>query len=431
MNVLKLRGSYIPFILVALSILGASASTNANQVNGVAAYHALSVEQFLTVLYTSSPTIEAAPLLEKDTPARMEIRVTTKRLSQRRFVTMWLESMTVSNTSDVVEAQLESLAQFNKMFKGRFIDGDRIVFDYRPGRGMEVSVNGVALGVIKSGDFFRLLLACWVGEVPISSNLKASLLSPAAIDKDLLARFNAVTPSADRREEIVAWTKVPAKPEPVEQVQPKAEVVKAAPVKAPVQTTAAPKKAPAAVEQPKPAEKVAEKPVATQTVEVVKQEEKKQLEPKQVEPKAVELPKQVAEPPKQVVAAPKVVAPVAIAETVVELESDDETMEGLDAGGLLVRQKYYDQLSKHLIQQQSIPRQAFQRRLEDEVRVYLTIDRSGTVMAAELETESKYKMFNQQALEAIEKAGVFPSMPEEISGDTFSFSVLLNYRLPI
>lgn len=131
MNVLKLRGSYIPFILVALSILGASASTNANQVNGVAAYHALSVEQFLTVLYTSSPTIEAAPLLEKDTPARMEIRVTTKRLSQRRFVTMWLESMTVSNTSDVVEAQLESLAQFNKMFKGRFIDGDRIVFDYR------------------------------------------------------------------------------------------------------------------------------------------------------------------------------------------------------------------------------------------------------------------------------------------------------------
>lgn len=289
MNVFKSKCSCIPFVMVALLIIGASTSANANQVNGVAAYHALSVEQFLAVLYTGSPTIEAAPLLEKDMPARMEIRVTTKRLSQRRFVTMWLESMTVSNTSEVVEAQLESLTQFNKMFKGRFIDGDRIVFDYRPDRGMEVSVNGVALGVIKSGDFFRLLLACWVGEVPISSNLKASLLSPATIDKGMLARFNAVTPSADRREEIVAWTKVQAKPEPVEQVQPKTEVVKAAPFKAPVQTPVVAKKAPAPVEQPKPAEKIVEKPVATNTAAVVKQEDKKQQAPKQVELKVVEL----------------------------------------------------------------------------------------------------------------------------------------------
>lgn len=417
--------SRLKAVLVICLIIAVVPHASANQVNGVAAYQALSVEQFLAVLYTRSPVIEPEALLAKDTPARMEIRVTTKRLSQRRFMTMWLESITVNNPSAAVEAHLASLTKFNKMFKGRLVDGDRIVFDYRPAIGMEVSVNGVTLGIIESGDFFRLILACWIGEVPISSNLKVNLLNPVGIDSEMLARFNAVTPALERREEIVAWTEVKAA-----ESAPKASVQQASASNVKVETkaaapSAAPKKITPPVDAPKPevkpVEKVAQsKPVAT---------------PKVAEPKVVARATEVVAPPVKaapvVKQEPKAPAPEKVSETVVELESDDETMEGLDEGGLLVRQQYYDQLAKHLIQQQSIPRQAFQRRLEDEVRVYLTVDRNGNVLSAELEGESKYKMFNQQALEAVEKAEVFPAMPEEISGETFSFSVLLNYRLPI
>lgn len=454
---------------LAVVLLVMCQSALANRINGVASYQALNVEQFIAMLYTSTPTASAADLLENDTAARMEIRVTRRYISQRRFMTMWLESITVNNRSEAVQKQMESLSAFNQMFKGRLLAGDRVVFEYTPSTGMEVTLNGVRLGNIPEGDFFRMLLACWIGDVPLSSDLKMALLAPENVDQEVLGRFNVITPNAERRDAIVAWWKpnssstgatasapVAAKPTPKPKIEPKVEP-KIAPTVAPTPAVAK------TVEKTAPVVKAAVEKVASADVK----EEVKTKAPKPAAAKSTEasLKETNLNEAKLTEAKPeKAVAPVQVESQPEATESDNpaekssqpkggksilaqlnpqgatgfddedeenETMGALDVGGLMVRQQYYEALSKHLIQYQKTPRQAYQRKLEDEVRVYITIDRRGTVMSVELERESKYKMFNKQALEAVEKAQPFPEIPAEISGDTFSFSVLLAYRLPI
>jgi len=60
------------------------------------------------------------------------------------------------------------------------LKGDVITFDWLPGEGTLVSVNGEAKGrAIPGADVYRALLRVWLGERPASSGLKKALLGGA------------------------------------------------------------------------------------------------------------------------------------------------------------------------------------------------------------------------------------------------------------
>ena len=67
------------------------------------------------------------------------------------------------------------LKQFNVLFDD-MTEGDRILFDYQPGKGTRVNLKGVDKGVIEGEDFMRALLSVWLGEEPADSGLKAAML---------------------------------------------------------------------------------------------------------------------------------------------------------------------------------------------------------------------------------------------------------------
>jgi hypothetical protein len=54
--------------------------------------------------------------------------------------------------------------------------GDRYALTYLPGRGLELSLNGEPLAVVPGADFARLYYSIWLGERPISRDLRAALI---------------------------------------------------------------------------------------------------------------------------------------------------------------------------------------------------------------------------------------------------------------
>lgn len=55
--------------------------------------------------------------------------------------------------------------------------GDRYALTYIPGRGTELSLNGLRKGVISGADFGRAYYRIWLGEHPIDASLRDQLLS--------------------------------------------------------------------------------------------------------------------------------------------------------------------------------------------------------------------------------------------------------------
>ena len=59
--------------------------------------------------------------------------------------------------------------------------GDVVNFDYLPGVGTTLSVNGKALGAaISGGDFYSAVLRIFMGDHPVDKKLKQGLLGSAA-----------------------------------------------------------------------------------------------------------------------------------------------------------------------------------------------------------------------------------------------------------
>ena len=55
-------------------------------------------------------------------------------------------------------------------------NGDRSSLTYQPGIGTTLNINGSPIVTIEGEDFARLYFAIWLGELPISKNLKRDLI---------------------------------------------------------------------------------------------------------------------------------------------------------------------------------------------------------------------------------------------------------------
>ena len=54
--------------------------------------------------------------------------------------------------------------------------GEIIILDYAPENGTKVIIAGVEKGVIPGKDFNDAMLSIWLGDKPVSKDLKAKLL---------------------------------------------------------------------------------------------------------------------------------------------------------------------------------------------------------------------------------------------------------------
>ena len=407
-------------LLFGLLSLLIAPSFAAPTLNGLAAHSLQGKEQFIAALYVDSPTDVAVALLQAQEHKRMELRVTARRISARHLQNMWIDGMATNVRGDLLSKHASNMVSFTGLIKGKLAAGDNLTIDAAPAQPVRVAVNGIELGSIADSEFFTLLLQTWIGGVPLSNQFRDQLLQAGKVDPEVQQRFADLAPRDSRVAAVRAWMPVGT---PVKQAAAKPRKLAPAP-KSGTKLASSPPKPIVAAHTPK-TRKVAAAPNTTTRVP---------------EPSTAAAPRAAANTePKARRPYPKPIAanlPMAVTATRAplddELEMLDEDEQGpaLTAETLLSRQIYHSKLLKWTYKYLTYPRRAEKRSQEGSVRLSVTIDRKGRVKAINATELSDFDALNREARSAVKRASPFPSMPDNVTGKEFAFSLPIVFRLP-
>lgn len=412
----------IAYILITMTVFAfsgtsASAAEQANvsgttlQLNGLGIQTQLRNEWFLNGLYLASKTTDAEEAVSSPGAKRMELRVLADDLSGRRLKRFWIERIKSNNEASNVLANAKAVRDFAKLMDKNFVRGDIITVDLIPSEATVVSINGSEVGRMDSA-VFPLILRTWVGERPPSSEFKDDILGETSdVERsELLVRFNATEPTAARIamfDEVAIEAKKEAEREERE-----------------------------AEEEKKRAEEAKK-----EAEEQRKLEEKRKLaEQKKAEVEAKENAAEVAEAErlrkeleeaKQELAAQKKAAAEAAAKgpTAAELAQ--------------IRAQYSNDVGAHYVPYFEYPQRDILRRYgkstfmrpqkgktHGDVSIKIELDRDGQLVGGELVESSGEKILDDAVMNALFDSVPFPSMPEDLPGETFKTTVSISIPAP-
>lgn len=367
--------------------------------NGIGVHQELGREVFIGALFSESLSNDAGTLLRNQQPMRMELKIVSPEgITARRFSRLWIEGLAVNSKPEALMAQADNTVAFDGMFKGRLVQNDHIKISNMPGRGVTISVNDVLLGTIKDDNFFSMLLATWIGQVPLSSDYRDSLLKVGDVDTNLRGRFNSISATPGRIAEVRAWTD--------EQAQLAQNTKSSTPPKSAAKSSAR-------------AELVAEKPVVPKLPAI------------EIEKPALDVPAPAVQVAASQAASSEAAKPVAAAKpTPAVIEEDEDEGPALTAQTLLARQFYVSDAIKKIRSKTKYPQRALDRGQSGNVRVAVIVDRQGNILSTNVLERSTHELLNKEALEAIKRSAPFPALPEGITGARFEFTVPMRWTLP-
>lgn len=136
----------------------------------------LLVKTYVGALYLEQPSSDPAEIMESETHKRMVFHVMMKRVGARRIANALQEALVVNLTEKEHEALTPQLKQMLNYFDGKMRAGEEAIFDYLPGKGTRITINNEVKGIIKGKDYFKAMLAIWVGENPVGRDFKQDVL---------------------------------------------------------------------------------------------------------------------------------------------------------------------------------------------------------------------------------------------------------------
>ena len=130
---------------------------------------------YICGLYVSETTGEKPAIYDPAKAKRILMHFVYKSVDKNKLSDGWQEGFAANHSEQESQKLAKRLEQFNQVME-TMQAGEQIVLDYYPAKGTVVSVKGQEKTVIEGGDFFNALLDVWLGDKPISSQLKAQLL---------------------------------------------------------------------------------------------------------------------------------------------------------------------------------------------------------------------------------------------------------------
>jgi hypothetical protein len=97
------------------------------------------------------------------------------KISQKKITGAWNDGLAANLPEREMATLLPKLEEFNALFR-EVRKGDVIRIDYLPGTGTRVTINTEVRGSVEGTDFFNALLLVWLGENPVSGDLKKAML---------------------------------------------------------------------------------------------------------------------------------------------------------------------------------------------------------------------------------------------------------------
>ncbi|MEE4240086.1 MAG: chalcone isomerase family protein [Desulfopila sp.] len=146
--------------------------------NGAGIRKKLFFKIYIAALYLANPSEDASLVIADEKEKRIVMHFLYDEVGKDKLIEAWNEGFAANQGEESLGSLQSRIDTFNAMFDEDMVAGDVIVFDYFPGTGTRVTIKGNVEGVIEGKDFNDALLAIWLGDKPVGSDLKNELLSP-------------------------------------------------------------------------------------------------------------------------------------------------------------------------------------------------------------------------------------------------------------
>lgn len=402
-----------------LSALTAVAQTSNVKRVGLASHYILTDEYYIGALYLENTPTSPEEALSQRGAKRMELRVTIDTWRSRPFSSTWLQLININNAPADLAPFAQEVQAFANLVEDRLEFGDQIRIDLIPGKGVLVMVNTVPVLQVRNEAFFNVLLRCWLGPRPPSSDFKQSIVRIHQGNLDMGDRFDVTVADGSRRRDVANWanakalnpTAAASTTAPASTPRPAAPVATAA-TPAPVASQATPTPPVARAPQTAPA------PTPTPTVPAP-------TTPVQAAPAVV-----AAEAPKPAQAQPAPADPSPAADDDSPLISSIEvTDDAAPSDADTLRKTYRARILRDTYRRVTYPERAVSRNQEGEVVLTLTVTRNGELSKLEVSKRS-YPALNGAAEDAAKRAAPFTAAPDGLPGDSFTFDIPIVFKIP-
>jgi len=145
------------------------------QLNGAGIRSKFFFKIYIGALYLPEKQNSARKILEQSVANRVLMHFLYDEVSSEKLQNAWQEGFENNTQKSELEALQDRLNRFKQMFPDLH-QGEQVLLDYIPGQGTRVSINGEQKGRIEGADFNRALLAVWLGDEPVTEDLKEAML---------------------------------------------------------------------------------------------------------------------------------------------------------------------------------------------------------------------------------------------------------------
>ncbi len=148
------------------------------QLNGAGLRTKVFFKVYVAGLYVPQKATSADQLLAQKGARRVTITM-LRNVDAESFAGALNDGLRDNHTEAQFAAMKPQIDALNATLKavGEAKKGDEIHFEYLPGSGTQVTVNGKLRGSVIAGeDFFTAVLRIWLGDKPVDASLKKGLL---------------------------------------------------------------------------------------------------------------------------------------------------------------------------------------------------------------------------------------------------------------
>jgi len=143
--------------------------------NGAGIREKFFMDIYIGALYLESKTNDVNTIMNDTGAASVLMHFLYSEVSKEKLTDGWTEGFEKNLSRTTMQAIEERVTIFNKLFQ-TVHEGDVIRLDYLPESGTQVRINGEWRGKVEGNDFFRALLAIWLGEKPVTKSLRKDML---------------------------------------------------------------------------------------------------------------------------------------------------------------------------------------------------------------------------------------------------------------
>jgi hypothetical protein len=166
-------------VLMALTLFGNVAFAHAAECRGI---------NFPDQVQTEGSTLTLNGLgMRKATFLKINVYVILGSNTHKELILHFVRDVDGSDLAEAwdegfaknAKTQLPALKERIATLKGWMADvktGQQLIFEFKPGSGVQVATDGAVKGTIKGDDFAQVLLSIWLGADPPNPEVKAGLL---------------------------------------------------------------------------------------------------------------------------------------------------------------------------------------------------------------------------------------------------------------